>query len=668
MAEEERTAADAGARTHRDLQEKVAQQSAIAALGQRALEGLDTVRLARIAVELVTQTLGADCCSLFELQADGEHVLRLAGLGFGEELPGSLFAVADKAMTRRALTTHEAVVVEDMRSSEFGKDPWTIHFGITSCITVPIPAPTGVFGAIGVYSVGQRRYCSIDLDFLRSIANILAQAAARNRAEVDLRKSEIYFRTLIENISDLISVVDSEGRLLFTSKAGAMVFGRQAESVLGRSVLDLHHPDYAERMRRAYGEALRRPNQSVTVESRVRHDEGEWIDCEITLQATTSLQGRPVLVSTLRDITERKRAERELSLLALIVGSSDDAISSRDLEGRVMSWNPGAERLYGYKASEVLGQQRDSFHQPEQAAEMRERLAELQRTGKPQHFETQRLRKDGSMAEVSVKLSPLYGQDGRILGFAAISRDITERKLAERARELARSNAELEQFAYVAAHDLKEPLRVMGIYAQLLKRRLGADADNETLKFLGYIEDSARRGQELNDALLAYARVAPKAASITSVDCAAVLKGVLRDLNSLIQTTGAEITCDALPTIMADRTLFAHLLQNLISNGLRFRSDEPPRLHVGLRRAAGEWIFCVRDNGIGIDPRYHARIFEMFKRLHGRDRYPGTGIGLAICKKAAEKLGGRIWVESTLGHGASFYFTVPILEPPVTPV
>jgi PAS domain S-box-containing protein len=652
-----RTSRDAA--TRRELHEKVAQQSAIATFGQRALEGLDTAHLARRAVELVAHTLRADCCSLFEVQPDGDQVRRLAGLSFGEEMPSALVPIAERPMCRRALDSQDPVVIEHLRDSEYARDPWVLHFGIRSSLTVPIPGPKGAFGAIGVYSMGQRRYTVADADFLRSMGSIFAQAVARNRAEDDLRRSEVYFRTLIENISDLISVVDTDGRLLFTSKDGKTVFGRSAESVMGKSVLDLHAPDYVERVRAAYAKALLTPNQPVTIESRVRHDAGGLIDCEITLQATTSLEGHPVLVSTLRDITERKRAERELSLLALIVDSSDDAITSVDLDGRVMSWNQGAEHLYGYRASEVIGRQRDTFHLPEQAAEVRRRQEELLRTGKPQRFEAQRQRKEGTSVEVSINLSPLHGDNGRTLGFAAITRDITEHKLAERARELARSNAELEEFAYVAAHDLKEPLRVMGIYAQLLKQRLGGGADEQTLKFLSFIEDSAQRGQELNDALLAYARVAPKAASIGAVDCPAVLKAVLNALEDKIRAAGATVTSDPLPTVMGDRTLLTNLFQNLVANGIQFRSGERPQVHVAARKEAAQWVFSVRDNGIGIEPRYHERIFEMFKRLHSRDRYPGTGIGLAICKKAVEKLGGRIWVESSLGQGATFYFTVP---------
>jgi signal transduction histidine kinase len=227
------------------------------------------------------------------------------------------------------------------------------------------------------------------------------------------------------------------------------------------------------------------------------------------------------------------------------------------------------------------------------------------------------------------------------------------------AQALQKSNAELEQFAYVASHDLQEPLRMITGYTTLLARRYQGKLDKEADEFIGYAVDGAKRMQGLIQDLLSYSRVGSKGKEFARVDCEVVVAQTLTALQVAIQESGASVTREPLPTVLGDETQLVQLFQNLVGNAIKYRNSKAPEVHISCAQKAGEWVFAVKDNGIGIDPRYAQRIFVIFQRLHTREEYVGTGIGLAICKKIVERHGGKIWMESELGKGATFYFTMP---------
>jgi light-regulated signal transduction histidine kinase (bacteriophytochrome) len=235
----------------------------------------------------------------------------------------------------------------------------------------------------------------------------------------------------------------------------------------------------------------------------------------------------------------------------------------------------------------------------------------------------------------------------------------SEERYRQRAEDLARSNAELEQFAYVASHDLQEPLRMVSSYLQLLERRYQDQLDENASEFIGYAVDGATRMKRLISDLLSFSRVNTRGQEPQITDLNQVVDGVLNNLEVAIKENGADITHDPLPHLKTDATQMAQVFQNLIGNAIKFRSERSLQVHVGAERINGEWQFCVQDNGIGIDPQYADRIFVIFQRLHTREEYSGTGIGLAICKKIVERHGGRIWMESKLGQGSTFFFTLP---------
>jgi light-regulated signal transduction histidine kinase (bacteriophytochrome) len=245
-----------------------------------------------------------------------------------------------------------------------------------------------------------------------------------------------------------------------------------------------------------------------------------------------------------------------------------------------------------------------------------------------------------------------------------LMKEITERKLAMTAlaakdEELQRSNTELEQFAYVASHDLQEPLRMVGSYTQLLSRRYKGKLDADADEFIAFAVDGVTRMQRLINDLLQYSRVGTKGKEPEPTDSAAVLERALANLGMAIEDNKATVTHDPLPVVMADDRQLEQLFQNLVGNAIKFHGNEPPRIHIRAERSNGCWMFAVKDNGIGIEPQYFDRIFQVFQRLHTMKEYAGTGIGLAVCKKIVERHGGRIWLESEPGKGTSFLFTLP---------
>ena len=366
---------------------------------------------------------------------------------------------------------------------------------------------------------------------------------------------------------------------------------------------------------------------------------------------------------------EHKRAEEELreneERLQALMDASPVCISWSDLEGNIEYVNRKFRELFGYTIEDiptVAVWRRLAYPDPayrETVPLLYAILREAQKQGKEVLLTELTITcKDGSTRYVEQMGSHVAN---RIM---VIYKDITERKryeesLKEKTEELARSNRDLEQFAYVASHDLQEPLRMVTNYVQLLARRYKGKLDPDADDFINFAVDGAIRMWRLINDLLTYSRVGTQNKGLKSTDCETVLKHSLDNLKIAIEENEAVITHDSLPTVMGDHLQLGQLFQNLIGNAIKFRGKESPRIHISASRNGREWTFSVRDNGIGIAPEYVERIFVIFQRLHNREEYPGTGIGLAVCKRIVERHGGRIWAESEKGKGTTFYFTLP---------
>lgn len=351
-------------------------------------------------------------------------------------------------------------------------------------------------------------------------------------------------------------------------------------------------------------------------------------------------------------------------LLALIVESSDDAIISKNLDGIIISWNEGAERIFGYTAEEAVGQPITILSPPGGCDEIRHILDRIKDGKRVDHYETVRRRKDGQLIDVSLTVSPVCDESGKVVGASKIARDITERKLAEQAlakqaTQLARSNADLRQFAYVLSHDLQEPLRTISSLSESLRERCGDKLDEESTGLINSVVGAALRMSTLIRDLLTFSTtINADDVPPSPVDTKGAVQWALSNLKHGIAESRGAIDVAELPVVSGDMAGVVQVFQNLIGNAIKYRAARPLQIRVSAAVEGAAWVFSVADNGIGIAPRYHQMVFDLFKRLHGRE-YSGTGIGLALCKKIVEKHQGRIWVESEEGQGATFKFTLP---------
>jgi PAS domain S-box-containing protein len=491
-------------------------------------------------------------------------------------------------------------------------------------------------------------------------------AAARD-VTVQKQASQ-YARSLIESSLDPLVTISADGKITDVNEATIKVTGVPREQLIGTDFSNYFTEP--QKAREGYQQVFAQgfvTDYPLTI----RHKDGQLTDVLYNASVYKDTHGDVLGVfAAARDVTVQKQASQYARSL---IESSLDPLVTISADGKITDVNEATIKVTGVLREQLIGTDFSNYFTEPQRA--REGYQQVFAKGFVTDYPLTIHHKDGQLTDVLYNASVYTDTHGDVLGVFAAARDITERKRAEtelaryrehleelvlhRTDDLARSNRDLEQFAYVASHDLQEPLRAVGGFVGLLQQRYQGKLDEKADSYIGSAVDGVTRMQTLIGDLLSYSRVGTKGKAMEPTDPGEAVKNALTNLQASIEESGAIIQVDPLPTVRADAVQLTQLYQNLIANAIKFQSDKPPAIHVGARREQDAWLFWVRDNGIGIEPQYAERIFMIFQRLHTRKAYPGTGIGLAICKRIVERHGGSIWVESQPGQGSTFYFTLP---------
>ncbi|NLO80685.1 MAG: PAS domain S-box protein [Xanthomonadaceae bacterium] len=618
----------------------------------------------------------------------------MAGI-IGGSLSDLLMRIYDGASLRRTALMYESAeqlpsspAFEAVHGIEINGHPWTIYFASLPAMEEALLAssrPTFVL-VTGLLLSG------LLFALLWTIAGTEARAAAIAKTMTEaFQQSEAKFAALVQAATDAIIITDSEGRIVSWNHGATEMFGYQEEAVIGRSwdrILPPRLRQQYDRGRRiaisGHGPLLRR----VLALSAVREN-GEEFPVEVSL-ARWGVGDETFLSAIIRDVSEREKVQQALRLsearFRAVFENAAIGVMLTDLDGRILEANPALGKMLGYEPAELRDLEQNMLVHPEDRIATHQLTQALKENQQPFVKQQKRyLRRDGSVVWGSLTASLIRDDQGQPRFLLRLIEDVTELRAAQEAlsqayheleqrveartrelrlqtEELARSNAELEQFAYVASHDLQEPLRSISGFAQLLERRYKHLLGEEGQAFVGYIVSGTDRMRALITDLLSYSRAGMGEKPRVPVDMEAVLDQALDSLVGSIREKRVVIVRDPLPVVWGDPVGFEHLLQNLIGNALKFNRSLSPRVEISARDNGEEWLFVVRDNGIGIEPEFLPRLFTIFQCGRRRSDYAGTGIGLAICKKVVESHHGRIWAESTPGEGTTFYFTLPKVQ------
>jgi PAS domain S-box-containing protein len=517
----------------------------------------------------------------------------------------------------------------------------------------------------------------IMLSPLQSAEGILVTAAIRDisvRKDADrhLAQMEGRYRGLLEAAPDAMVVVNQDGRIVLLNVQAERQFGYHRDELVGQAVKNIIPVGFAERLiadgTRTAAEAVAQ-QIGTGIELSGRRKDGSEFPIEIMLSPLQSAEGI-LVTAAIRDISVRRNADKHLAQMEGryrgLLEAAPDPMVLVDPDGEIVLVNLQAEEVFGYPRDELVGLSPTKLITEESLQRL---TVYTRRTESGAYAQQSRTAieldgrdKDGTTFPIEVTLSPLNTDEGILLSVAI--RDISSRKkgearLLQTLDELNRSNEELGQFAYIASHDLQEPLRMVASYTQLLSKRYKGKLDADADEFIGFAVDGANRMQRLIQDLLSYSRVGTKGQALADTSSEEALEQAMLNLGGAIEASAALVTHDPLPRVLADEGQLVQLFQNLVGNAIKYQSAGVPLVHISsTKNGDAKWMFSVRDNGLGIESKYFERIFGMFQRLHKREEFDGTGIGLAICKKIVERHGGTISVESQPGQGSTFRFAL----------
>ncbi len=508
--------------------------------------------------------------------------------------------------------------------------------------------------------------------------HIISDITKYKLSQNELKESEEKWRMLTENSAEYITTIDLEGIIQFINHTVSI----PKEQVIGTSFYSYFSDKFSQDIKNCIERVKNTGKPDSYYTEYVSPKDGNISNYEARVGPIIKSDKIVGFVISSLDITERKKSENILreseQLYRTITEYSNDMIWTIDAEGYFIFFNRRSEIISGYKLEDLKGKHYSSLIIKKDLNKVNDAFYKAL-SGRPQQYDVTFKNKYDKYITLSVNTAPIYSK-GRATGTVSFGRNITEskkdeEKIRKTSEELKQSNKELEQFAYIASHDLQEPLRSVYGFTELLKRRYKGKLGNEADEFIEYILTGTKRMQQMISDLLSLSRVETRGKEFKLTNTEEVLKTALENLHSLIEKNQAIVTHDDMPTIISDKTQLVQLFQNLIDNAIKFsRKEVIPKIHIsatlsneqdkrqdnGNEQEGDKWIFSVQDNGIGIDPKDFGKLFIVFHRLHSKEKYPGTGMGLAICKKIIERHKGNIWVESKFGEGSTFYFTIPV--------
>ncbi|MFC6769126.1 ATP-binding protein [Natrinema soli] len=663
--------------TDSDVQARIRQQEVIAELGQRALETDDLDQLMRDVTVAVAETLDNEYCKVLERLPGGDEVFLRQGVGWREGLVGSATVPTDlDSQAGYTLISEEPVIVDDLREEErfSGPELLTSH-DVVSGISVVIGSVDEPWGVLGTHTTDRKEFTTHEANFVQSAANILAAAIERANKEDQLREREAQLSVATDAASIGLWLWDVRENVFTADEFLAESYGMDPAVVTSGAPIEAFFEPVPDEDKDRIWDRLDQALESgvFSAEYRVENADGEILWMVSRGEVEYDASGEPVRMhGAVTDITERKQREQRLEdseerYRDLFTSMSEgycviervDTIPAEPIDFRYIEANPAFEEHTGL--TDVVGETiREAV--PGAEREWFETYTTVVETEEPVRFERE-LAAQSRILECYA--FPVGGETDAQVG--VLFTDVTERVERERRSEelierLEASNDRLEQFAYAASHDLQEPLRMVSSYLQLIERRYGDGLDEDGREFLRFAVDGADRMREMIDGLLQYSRVETEGEPLEPVDLNAVLEDVLDDLRLRFEESNGTVTADSLPTVAGDSGQLRQVFQNLLDNAIEYSGDDPPRITVAAERRSGdgpEWEISVSDDGIGIDPEYGDRIFDVFQSYHEQKEYNGTGIGLAICERIVERHGGEIWVTSEPSEGSTFTFTLP---------